>query len=164
MKTSKTGHLGSNRGRDRFGSRVSEAWVSLSASIRMAELLKLPHELARYTFAKLERVDLKNIRLTCKSFGDIGAETLLPAIHVVFTKQSFERLRDVSLHPIFSLHVNEIVYEADRLDHYDDQEEWECDVVDPNYLADLSPDALMPLGDLMGVSHIYSDEEVNSGW
>ena len=135
----------------------------------MAELLKLPHELARYTFAKLERVDLKNIRLTCKTFGDIGAETLLPVIHVVFTKQSFERLRDVSLHRIFSLHVNEIVYEADRLDHYDNQEAWEWDVVDQNYLANLSPDArvrlrLLPLGDLMRVRHVYSAEELNPGW
>jgi len=135
----------------------------------MAELLKLPHELARYTFAKLERVDLKNIRLTCKTFGDIGAETLLPVIHVVFTKQSFERLRDVSLHRIFSLHVNEIVYEADRLDHYDDQEDWECDVFDPNYPSNLSPYVrvrlgLEPLGDLMRVRHVYSDEEVKSGW
>jgi hypothetical protein len=133
------------------------------------ELLKCPQEIVRYIFAQLERVDLKNIRLTCKTFGNFGAETLLPTIRVVFTKQSFERLREVSLHRIFSLHVNEIIYEADRLDHYDTQEEWECLVVDRDYLKSLSPNALeemqfMLSDNPMGVFHNYSTQELNRGW
>lgn len=135
----------------------------------MVELLKCPQEIVRYIFAQLERVDLKNIRLTCKTFGNFGAETLLPAIRVVFTKQSFKRLREVSLHRIFSLHVNEIIYEADRLDHYDYQEEWECLVVDPDYLESLSPDALEEMqlmlpDNPMRVCHDYSTQELNRGW
>ena len=86
----------------------------------------------------LELADLKNARLACKTWGIIGAETLLPAIHVVFTKQSIERLRDVSLHPVISLYVYAIIYEADRVDHYDQQEDWERDVVDSEYLTSLS--------------------------
>src|SRR5271170_3870827 len=85
----------------------------------MAELLDCPHEIIRYVLGNLELADLKNARLACKTLGVIGAETLLPTIHVVFTKQSIERLRDVSLHPVIGLYVNGIIYEADRVDHYD---------------------------------------------
>ena len=105
----------------------------------MVELLDCPHEIIRYVLGNLGLANLKNARLACKTLGAIGAETLLPTIRVVFTKQSIERLRDVSLHPVISLHVNEIIYEADRVDHYDQQEDWERDVVDSEYLASLSP-------------------------
>src|SRR5271156_744808 len=135
----------------------------------MVELLDCPHEIIQYVLGNLELADLKNARLACKTLGVIGAETLLPAIHVVFTKQSIERLRDVSLHPIISLHVNEIIYEADRVDHYDQQENWERDVVDSEYLANLSPESveelqLMLPDDPMKVYHEYSRKKLDSGW
>lgn len=105
----------------------------------MVELLDCPHEIIRYVLNNLKLTDLKNVRLACQTLGVIGADTLLPTIHVVFTKQSIERLRDVSLHPVISLHVYGIIYEADRVDHYDQQEDWERDVVDSEDLACLSP-------------------------
>jgi hypothetical protein len=135
----------------------------------MAELLDCPHEIIRYVLGNLELADLKNARLACKTWGIIGAETLLPAIHVVFTKQSIERLRDVSLHPVISLHVNEIIYEADRVDHYDQQKDWERDVVDSEYFAKLSPESIEELqlmlpDDPMKVYHEYSRKKLDSGW
>jgi hypothetical protein len=135
----------------------------------MAKLLDCPHEIIQYVLGNLELADLKNARLSCKTLGVIGAETLLPAIHVVFTKQSIERLRDVSLHPIISLHVNEIIYEADRVDHYDQQEDWERNVVDSEYLANLSPESIERLrlvlpDDPMKVYHEYSRKKLDSGW
>lgn len=135
----------------------------------MVELLDCPPEIIRHVLGNLELSDLKNARLTCKTLGVIGAETLLPTIHVVFTKQSIERLRDVSLHPIISLHVNEIIYEADRVDHYDRQKDWEGDVVDSEYLANLSPESveelqLMLPNDPMKVYHKYSRKKLDSGW
>jgi hypothetical protein len=105
----------------------------------MVGLLDCPQEIIRYVLNYLKLTDLKNARLACKTLGVIGAETLLPTIHVVFTKQSIERLRDVSLHPVISLYVYGIMYEADRVDHYDQQEDWERDVVDSEYLTGLSP-------------------------
>ena len=134
----------------------------------MVELLDCPHEIIRYVLGNLELADLKNARLACKALGIIGAETLLPTIHVVFTKQSIERLRDVSLHPIISLHVNEIIYEADRVDHYDRQEDWEWDVVDSEYLAKLSPESVeelqLMLPDDPMKYHEYSRKKLDSGW
>jgi hypothetical protein len=105
----------------------------------MVELLDCPQEIVRDVFIRLERADLKNARITSKTFGDIGAETLLTFVHVVFTKWSLERLWEISLHRIISLRVNEIIYEADRVDHYDNQDEWEHHGVDQVYLRYLSP-------------------------
>jgi hypothetical protein len=135
----------------------------------MVGLLDCPHEIIRDVLGNLELADLKNARLACKTLGVIGAETLLPAIHVVFTKQSIERLRDVSLHPVISLHVNEIIYEADRVDHYDQQEDWERDVVDSEYLANLSPESVAGLQLMLPdnpkkVYHEYSRKKLDSGW
>jgi F-box-like len=135
----------------------------------MVRLLNLPQEILQDVFVRLKPADLKNIGFTCKTFGDVAAETLLPAIHVVFTKHSFERLRDVSLHPIFSLYVNEIIYEADRLDHYEDREEWERRIIDEQCLDILSHEALvelqtMPPEDPMRMLHQHSTEEIDHGW
>ena len=135
----------------------------------MVELLDCPHEIVRYVLSNLELTDVKNARLACKTLEVIGAETLLPTIHVVFTKQSIERLRDVSLHPVISLYVNEIIYEADRVDHYDQQEDWERDAVDSEYLTSQSPESveelqLMLPGDPMKAYHRYSRKKLDSGW
>jgi hypothetical protein len=78
-------------------------------------------------------------------------------------------LRDVSLHPVISLHVNEIIYEADRVDHYDQQEDWERDVVDSEYLANLSPESVAGLQLMLPdnpkkVYHEYSRKKLDSGW
>jgi hypothetical protein len=38
----------------------------------MLELLDFPQEILQDVFIRLECADLKNVRLTCKTFGDLG--------------------------------------------------------------------------------------------
>jgi hypothetical protein len=64
--------------------------------------------------------------------------------------------------------VNEIIYEADRVDHYVDQEEWKSHVVDQEYLESLSPNAVEELqfvspNNPMKVFHGYSMKELDHG-
>ncbi|MCJ1248509.1 hypothetical protein MMC30_005727 [Trapelia coarctata] len=88
----------------------------------------LPLELLRLIFIYLPSKDLKNLRLTCKFLDNIAAEFLLPEVHIVFTTKSINRLKNISLHPVFSQHVTAIFYEGDRLDHYESAEEWKTKV------------------------------------
>ena len=55
------------------------------------------------------------------------------------------------------------------MDHYDQQEDWEHDVVDSEYSASLSPKSveelqLMLPGDPTKVYHGYSRKKLDSGW
>lgn len=93
-------------------------------AISNLELRMLPIELQRIIFTRLRIKDLKKLRLTCKFLADIGAELLLPEVHVIFTAESMARLKKISLHPVFSQHVTSIFYEGDRLDHYESVEKW----------------------------------------
>jgi hypothetical protein len=55
------------------------------------------------------------------------------------------------------------------VDHYDQQKDWERDVVDSEYLANLSPESveelqLMLPDNPMKVYHEYSRKKLDSGW
>ncbi len=63
--------------------------------------------------------DIKNFRLVNKEFSAIGAEYLLPEIHLTFQTQSFERLRTVSQHPFYSRRVKSLYYEPDAFGNMD---------------------------------------------
>lgn len=57
--------------------------------------------------------DIKQLRLVNRVFSIIGAEFLLPEIHLTFQNQSFGRLKTISEHPTFSQHVQRLHYEPD---------------------------------------------------
>ena len=98
--------------------------------LTLASMRSLSVELVREICGNLSTSDLKSIRLTCKGLASIGAEHLLPEVYLVFTVASFERLQQISLHPIISQHVRSFIYEGDRLDHYKDRTEWEVHLID----------------------------------
>ena len=68
-------------------------------------------------------MDLNNVRLACKGLADVGAEIFLAQAHLIFEVKSLERLKKISLHPLFSQHVKPIIYEAGRLDHYNERKD-----------------------------------------
>ena len=51
--------------------------------------------------------------------------------------KSTERLKQVLLYPILSFHIVCPRYEVDRLDHFENREEWESRIVDPKYCGRL---------------------------
>ena len=69
--------------------------------------------------------DIKWLRLVNKAFSVIGAEFLLPVIHLTFQTKSFERLRTISQHPFYSQRVTHLEYEPDAFSMvYRNEEEW----------------------------------------
>ena len=57
--------------------------------------------------------DIKCLRLVNKEFAVIGAEFLLPVIHLTFQTKSFERLQTISQHPFYNQRVTHLQYEPD---------------------------------------------------
>ena len=55
------------------------------------------------------------LRLACKAFAAIGTQYLLHQVHLIFKSSSFDRLREISEHPIISQHVDYLYYEADTV-------------------------------------------------
>lgn len=66
-------------------------------------------------FAAVDVGDVPNLRLTCRSLGEVGLEYLLPEVELLFTLKSFDRLRQISEHPALSRHVKSLVYRIDSL-------------------------------------------------
>jgi hypothetical protein len=56
------------------------------------------------------KINIKNLRLTCKLFADLAAPMLLPRLICAPTSSLLDKLRAVSRHPIFSKSIKEIVY------------------------------------------------------
>ncbi|KAI5924448.1 hypothetical protein F4810DRAFT_709412 [Camillea tinctor] len=67
------------------------------------------------TFLSID--DLLNFRLVTKSFADIGAAYMLPEVTFYMHNEELERLRAISLHPVFARHVYSLTYFAQALDY-----------------------------------------------
>ena len=74
-------------------------------------------DLEREVFALLKVSDVVSLRLNCKSLASIRTEHLVSEVHLYSQKHSLERLKAISLHPIFSQFVRSIIYGVDRLSH-----------------------------------------------
>lgn len=61
---------------------------------------------------------------------NVATPWLLPQAHLIFTADSFQRLVDISLHPVIRHHVTSLFYEPDTLWTYDSQKEWQKDLHD----------------------------------
>lgn len=60
------------------------------------------------------RSDLKNVRLTCKTFEKLATPFLLPRVFCAPLSRPLTTLTAVSRHPVFSRSVNEIVFICNR--------------------------------------------------
>ena len=101
---------------------------------------RLPPEVLHMIFKNLprhRRGPVPELRLLCKCFADIGLHYLLTSYHLIFKKSSFERLLEISQHPVLSKCVKSIFYEADVLCEYDTMEEWKANI-DDHYCPDLN--------------------------
>ena len=85
---------------------------------------RLPVEILREIFQSLDVPSIKNCRLMNTLLADVGAEYLIPEAHLIFTKSSFQRLKEISLHPILSKHVKAFLYECDVFSVYLNVEDW----------------------------------------
>lgn len=75
-------------------------------------------------FTGVDAGDVPNLRLTCKSLGEVGLEYLLPEVELLFTSKSFDRLRQISEHPALSRHVKSLVYRVDSVYEHVDHVDW----------------------------------------
>lgn len=144
----------------------------------MDTLLQLPHELLRCICAHLPLQELKHIRLTCKTLASVGVEMLLPELEVLYTLESLERLRAISLDPVLRLHVTSLVYTADRIRWYPDGcfREWKAEVQGIDALESFSEESMTDMNlidtdtetddesDELSSQNQPSDMELWRGW
>lgn len=105
--------------RNRWRRLHTAAW---RATVRPLKVVDLPNETLATIIANFEDVpvpeiqvdgappddtslpspdvaSIKNIRLTCRSFCDVGSSFLLPIVDISFTTSSIHRLEEISNHP-----------------------------------------------------------------
>ncbi|KAI0419545.1 hypothetical protein F5X98DRAFT_334358 [Xylaria grammica] len=77
----------------------------------------VPPEILYLVCSRLDHTDdILNFRLVNRLFADIGAAYMLPYVTFYMHREDLARLEAISLHPIFSKHVQELVYFAITLD------------------------------------------------
>lgn len=111
----------------------------------------LPNEIIYMIFEQLthtwQQQDIARLRLVCKLFADIGSYFLLSEVHLFFKSSQFERLRQISEHPVISKKIDSLFYEADILEDYGSMQNWKEYVFVPGWRGDLPPAGLaLPLG------------------
>ncbi|KAI4259534.1 MAG: hypothetical protein LQ352_000721 [Teloschistes flavicans] len=68
--------------------------------------------------------DVPNLRLTCKTLAKIGFDYLIPEAELLFTRKSFDRLHEISQHPVLSPRVTSLFYCLDSLSQHFDKREY----------------------------------------
>ncbi|KAF7953097.1 hypothetical protein EAE96_006316 [Botrytis aclada] len=71
----------------------------------------LPIEMIRAVCEHLPQEDITNFRLTSNICATAGMDRLVQDIYVIFTRESFEKLLNISNHPEMSKHVKAIHYD-----------------------------------------------------
>ena len=126
----------------------------------------LPLELYRRVCEQLETRDIAKLRLVSKYSSEVATPYFLSCVHLIFTTESFQKLYNISQHPIISQHVTSILYEADTLENQD-RTEWEEWVYDADYLNRILP--VLVLRDGFEVSKeskhaSYTKEQLDRAW
>ena len=107
-------------------------------------LSRLPNEILLIIFERLSsrynQQDICHLRLVCKRFADIGSYYLLSEAHLFFKSSQFERLCQISKHPIISKKIDTILYEADILTNFRSMEDWRTYICIPNSFRTLPPE------------------------
>ena len=99
-----------------------EPYTSLPEKPNTKSLYHLPIEILHVVLGFLEPHDILRMRLVCKVFAEIGIQHLVFIVHLVSKSSSFERMLELSRHPIISQMVQSIFYEADMLLKFEDFE------------------------------------------
>ena len=84
----------------------------------------------------LRPTELANLRLASRLVGPISLQYMVPEVHLILAKDSFEQLKAIAAHPIASKYVTSFFFEADRFSEMS-RGRWEQCVVSPEYVAQL---------------------------
>ncbi|MCJ1430674.1 hypothetical protein MMC27_000024 [Xylographa pallens] len=139
-----------------------------------SSIYRLPVELVRHIFDYLPVQDLKSLRLTCTKLACIGLEFLsLSEVHLIYTRDSFTRLRQISLHPFFSRLVKSVYYEGDRLCYLRSWDAWRSYIthVEDTLIASKPKDSVNHGSQSKNVFEwradrkvSYTDQQLKDGW
>ena len=78
--------------------------------------------------------EIANLRLVSRLAATIGLRYMVPEVHLILAKDSFEQLKALAKHPVASKFVTAIFFEADKLDALP-HENWKQLVAGPEYVA-----------------------------
>lgn len=82
----------------------------------------------------LKPIAIANLRLVSRLADPIGLQYLVPEVHLILAKASFEQLKAIAEHPVISKYVTSFFFEADKLVVFP-RKEWEGIVVSPEWVA-----------------------------
>lgn len=102
-----------------------------NAAIRLDQL---PVEVVSEICQNIPEADIPNVRLTSRFLSGVATPFLLNEIHLVFKRSSFERLLEISQHPVISRSVTSLFYEPDSLDRFQSRGDWEDSIMELSYL------------------------------
>lgn len=86
---------------------------------------RLPIEIASLISGLLPAADVANVRLTSKFLCDVATPFLLSEIRLTSRRISFERLLEISRHPVIRQHITSLSYEPVSLPRYHLKNYWE---------------------------------------
>lgn len=95
---------------------------------------KLPAELVHMICVYLKPTEIANLRLVSRLAAPIGLQYMVPEVHLILAKDSFEQLKTLAEHPIASKCVTSFFFEADKLGLLL-RKRWEHIVTGPQYIA-----------------------------
>lgn len=84
----------------------------------------LPSELIHMIYAYLRPMELANLRLVSRRAVPISLQYMVPEVHLILAKDSFEQLKALAEHPIISKYVTSFFFEANKL-HVAPRKIWE---------------------------------------
>lgn len=92
---------------------------------------QIPTEIVARICENVPAVDVLNVRLTSRFLSNVANPFLLDEIHLIFKRDSFQRLLDISRHPVISRAVTKLLYEFGSLPTFEDRRGWESRIIDP---------------------------------
>ncbi|KAF6228753.1 hypothetical protein HO173_011600 [Letharia columbiana] len=95
---------------------------------------KLPAELVHMICVYLKPTEIANLRLVSRLAAPIGLQYMVPEVHLILAKDSFEQLKTLAEHPIASKYVTSFFFEADKLGLLL-RKRWEHVVAGPQFIA-----------------------------
>lgn len=97
---------------------------------------ELPPELVHMICMYLKPKEIANLRLVSRLAGPIGLHHMVPEVHLILTRDSFEQLKALAEHPIASKYVTSFFFEADKFGILP-RRRWEQLVAGPQYVAQI---------------------------
>ena len=82
----------------------------------------------------LKSREIANLRLVSRLAATIGLRYMVPEVHLILAKDSFEQLKALAEHPVASKYVTSFFFETDKLGVLP-HEHWEPLVAGPQYVA-----------------------------